>query len=406
MNLKKSRTRIVSWLDSALLFLTILFLPTQLGKHFWPPFSYIYSLKVDYLSPTVYFWDLLILALIGIFFGKGVFNKKAIFLFFIFLLSQIVSLLLASNIGAGFIRFEQYFTAGLLGVYLASQKLIRIKKVLCLALTLGLVFEGGLAICQFLLGKSLGFWILGERSFSMSTPSIANFNFYGQIFLRPYGTFPHPNVLSAFMILVLPIVTFFNKNIIILILGSVSIILSFSRSAILILFGMAFHYFKNLKVLFIILVLLLPILLVRFSSALNFDNLSIIRREELSRIAVSQISKSPLIGVGLNNFISGVAESDLVAGPSRFLQPVHNIFLLNLSETGVVGLVGLFVLIAYPILRLWIKRKEPFARLLLLSWFSILFLGLFDHYFLTLPQGQRLLFLIWGLSMLEYSKWK
>src|ERR1035437_8081006 len=42
-------------------YLLILFLPTQLGKHFWPNSSFVYGLRLDYLSPTLYFTDILIL---------------------------------------------------------------------------------------------------------------------------------------------------------------------------------------------------------------------------------------------------------------------------------------------------------------------------------------------------------
>jgi len=105
--------------------------------------------------------------------------------------------------------------------------------------------------------------------------------------------------------------------------------------------------------------------------------------------------KSPLYGVGANNFIPAQA-SDLVVGPNRFLQPVHNIFLLALSETGLIGLIGLVGLIGYPIFKPYSYRLPLTA---LLPWAVIIFLGMFDHYFLTLPQGYRLLFLVWGLSL-------
>jgi len=46
--------------STILLQLIILFLPTQLGLHFWPEFSRAAGIKVDYLSPTLYFIDILI----------------------------------------------------------------------------------------------------------------------------------------------------------------------------------------------------------------------------------------------------------------------------------------------------------------------------------------------------------
>src|SRR4051812_29891213 len=47
--------------SSLLYFLLLLLLPTQLGKHFWPPFAFVHGLRIDYLSPTVYLTDLLLL---------------------------------------------------------------------------------------------------------------------------------------------------------------------------------------------------------------------------------------------------------------------------------------------------------------------------------------------------------
>src|SRR5207237_546077 len=95
-------------------------------------------------------------------------------------------------------------------------------------------------------------------------------------------------------------------------------------------------------------IILLPILYARFSSLISFDNLTFVRREELSFVALKIWKLSPILGVGLNNFIP-TASDLLLAGPSRFLQPVHDIFLLALSETGLLGLLGLICLLGYPV---------------------------------------------------------
>jgi len=100
---------VLTWSEKILLFLTILFLPTQLGKHFWPQFSYIYSLRVDYLSPTLYFWDILVMGLLSVWvLRKPEINKFALNLFLFFLFTQALSLIGASNIEAGLIRLEQF----------------------------------------------------------------------------------------------------------------------------------------------------------------------------------------------------------------------------------------------------------------------------------------------------------
>lgn len=392
-------------LERLLFFSTILFLPTQLGKHFWPDFAFVYSLKIDYLSPTIYFWDLvLILLLLAWLWKRPGINTKALAIALFFILTQAFSLIFAENIGAGLFRLEQLVFSAAFGVYLASKELKEISKGIFWGLGIGVVVEGIVAVLQFSLGESLGLWILGERSFSLSTPTIATFNFYGQVFLRPYGTFSHPNVLAGFMVLAVPVILLFKErskrvSFMVVFLGVVGTLLTFSRTGILVMFMEGLWLFRR-KIIFVLVLLLLtlPILFVRFESAFNFDSLSILRREELAEISLNQFISRPFLGVGLNNFINEVASSSLVSGPNRFLQPVHNIFLLTLAESGLLGLSGILGILAVGFIRAF-----KFNKGLVLAFSGMLFLGLFDHYFLTLPQGQRIFFLIWGLAMLEWK---
>jgi hypothetical protein len=412
-------------LEKVLLFLIILFIPTQFGKHFWPQFSYIYSLPVDYLSPTLYFWDILVLiqGLFFVFSSKRV-NKLALNLFFIFILTQLFSLLSpTANIGVGLVRLEQYFITGLFGVYIASYKKIS-ARLFIWALVIAVIFESLISLGQFAKGATLGFWMFGERTFSISTPGISKFDYKGTEFLRPYATFPHPNVLAGFMILttiiLLNIKSILPKDLeknflesaqfkkiqnaltLSTLLGVLVILLTVSRVAIIsgLVYITTFSTKNKDRLLIIVAILiLLPVLYTRFASLANFDNLTFVRREELSLISLKLWSLSPILGVGLNNFIP-TASDLLLAGPSRFLQPVHDIFLLSLSETGIVGFLGLMVLIGYPIVKIFKHPNKTFNRYPFLSlWTIIIFLSLFDHYFITLPQGYRLLFLIWGLSL-------
>lgn len=378
--------------ERTLLFLTLLFLPTQLGRHFWPQFSFVYSLPIDYLSPTFYFWDILVGLLWVVFISsKKHINRAALSFLYFFILTQALSLLFNPlSVAGGLIRLEQFVISGLFGVYIASLKKTEISKIF-LPLSLAVLGESVLAVLQFLKGGSVGFWVLGERTFSLSTPGIAKFDFYGREFLRPYGTFPHPNVLAGFLVITGILL---NKKIITFFTGLI-VLLAVSRTVIVAWIMSSFWLIKDKsRILLICLILLaLPILYTRFEAIFSYDNISLLRRESLTQQAINIFLKNPLFGVGLNNFIPYVSEQ-VVAGPSRFLQPVHNIFLLALSETGIVGLVGLISLIGYPLY----KRK------FLIAWASLIFLGLFDHYFLTLPQGYRLLFLIWGLSLSIVSK--
>jgi len=392
--------------EDLLLFLTLLFLPTQLGKHFWPDFSYIYSLKIDYLSPALYLWDLLVIGLVIVWFlSRPAVNKSALNLLLLFLLTQVLSLLGADNPGAGLVRLEQYLVVGSFGLFLASQDFKGLLKRIYWTLGLGILGESVIAILQFIKSGSIDFWILGERTFSISTPGIAKFDFYGSQFLRPYATFPHPNVLAGFILIGISIIYQVIRKShglarLALVFGGITVFFAMSRAAILagLILTALFVKRKWLIGLGLLILLLSPVLFTRFSSLFNFDNLTLLRREEQVGAALQIFLKYPLAGVGLNNFIPTIA-NDLTVGPSRFLQPVHNIFLLALSETGLVGLVGLVVLIGFPLLKLF--HLYPIRHTLypiLLPWLIILFLGMFDHYLLTLPQGYRMLFLVWGLS--------
>ncbi len=417
--------------ENALVFLTLLFLPTQLGKHFWPQFSFIYSLKIDYLSPTLYFWDLLVILLMVVWFiRKPKINKSALNLFLFFIFTQALSLIGASSVGAGLVRLEQYVISGLFGIYIASQDFKSLSKRILLPLCLGISGESLLAIMQFIKGGTIGLWVLGERSFNVSTPGIAKFDFYGMQFLRPYGTFPHPNVLAAFLLLTIVILVrlfvvarrepstdaaiyqagkiaspLHGLAMTILkvsgFLVGLAIFLTVSRLVILAGIGSLLLVIKRKWLIWAALVFLIvsPILFTRFSSLINFDNLALVRREELFSSGWQVFISKPIFGIGLNSFIPAMA-GNLLTGPSRFLQPVHNIFLLTLSETGITGLIGLIGLIGIPILSSLRRSKilEGQGSINIIPWLIIIFLGLFDHYFLTLPQGYRLLFLVWGLS--------
>ena len=336
--MKSKMLKLQKRVESILLFLTLLFLPTQLGKHFWPDFSYIHSLKVDYLSPTLYFWDILAVILLVVWIlRRPKINKAALSIFLFFLLTQLLSLIGAANIQAGLVRLEQYWIAGLFGVFIASSDFNKLKGKIYLPLALGILGESILAILQFIKGSTLGLWILGERTFTVSTPGIAKFDFQGSQFLRPYATFSHPNALAGFILLVLCSMYYVLRgkhklSKFVLLFGSLAIFLTMSRTAILAGLGLlAVLVNKRWLILMgVIIVVVSPILFIRFSSLLNFDSLTLIRREELAGNALEMFLKNPLFGVGLNNFIPAVA-SDLITGPNRFLQPVHNIFLLAFS---------------------------------------------------------------------------
>jgi len=113
------------------------------------------------------------------------------------------------------------------------------------------------------------------------------------------------------------------------------------------------------------------------------------------------IKTHPALGVGLGNFIPAQLELSFPRGQYNFLQPVHNIYLLVASETGLIGLVVFMVMVVYLIKKL-IKNLSYLSILYIL--YAILLLGLFDHYWLTLQQNMLLAALVVGIGISRLPK--
>ncbi|MGB9911479.1 MAG: O-antigen ligase family protein [Microgenomates group bacterium] len=397
------------------LFLLLLgLLPLQIGRHFWPEWSYVWGLRVDYLSPTIYLTDILVF-LIFLFWGFEDFKLKIRnckfrlkisnrFLFFLFfLLFLLVNCLLAKNSPVAFYKFFKILEFFLLGMYVVKN--IDGLELVNYGLIISVVYSSLIAIGQFIKQSSLGgiFWWLGERTFNLATPGIAKIDIEGRLFLRPYATFSHPNSLAGFLLVSL-ILTFpflIRKNkifaICYLILAGVSLIITFSRSAwlggILLLFWFILKKVKKITLRFLLLFLLIFVL-VYLIKLINFSSESFFYRWNLAKVAVQLIKQSPLIGVGLNNFIVYLPE--FWQSSTLWLQPVHNIYLLIASEAGIIGLVFFFCFLFFTYRRVFV-----FSSLLLTSLNTILLLGFFDHYWLTLQQNQLLLTIILGLIWID-----
>ena len=107
--------------------------------------------------------------------------------------------------------------------------------------------------------------------------------------------------------------------------------------------------------------------------SLDFGARFVTHRIELIKAAFQIIKENFFVGVGLNNFIPNLVKVSSTFVNSWELQPVHNIFLLILSEVGIVGLI-MFV---------FLLSNLTFTYQL----FAILITGLNDHYWLTLQQN-------------------
>ena len=96
------------------------------------------------------------------------------------------------------------------------------------------------------------------------------------------------------------------------------------------------------------------------------------------------IKENFFFGVGLNNFIPNIPKVTNSFLNAWELQPVHNIFLLVFSETGIVGLIAFIYLF--------------FSVSINSQLIAIILTGLSDHYWLTLQQNLLLFTYVLSLS--------
>ncbi len=408
-------------------FLLIVFLPTQLGFHFWPSWASILGRTIDYLSPTVYFTDILIFCLLlswffemkiytlfTSFFKKVDFLVVCVFLFTsIFVISNIV---FAHNVNVAAIAWMKVLEYILFGFYIYQQRITLADIVKPLAIGTSVVAVIG--ISQYIVQRSIGgiLWFLGERAFVVDTPAIARvtlcrlFSESCELHLRAYSTFSHPNVFGGYLAVTLPLIFLetFKKTLdgkwrnvyrVVCALGIVALGVSFSRSAwIVAALSMACTLFfrqKYLKLRLPFIVVLFTITLMGFFVAPIQDESFVVRRQ-LNEAAISIWQQSPFVGVGLNNFLYGLSPT-IRSHQVYILQPVHNIYLLLLAQLGVFGIV--IVLCYIGLFFRGIRWKLQKISPLYISLFALLLLGTIDHYPLTLQQGQLLLSLIISMSL-------
>jgi hypothetical protein len=402
-------------------FLLLFLLPTQLGKHFWPSSSLVFGIRVDYLSPTIYLTDILLFLVLGLWIIENLKGLKKIkkqkfrsaFLIFLFSIFLILNCLFAKNKEAAFYKLFKFFEFFLFGFYIFKEKISF--KDCSLPILFSLFYSSLISIFQFFNQSSLGevFYWLGERNFNIQTPGISLGDFFGKLFLRPYGTFSHPNSMAGFFLVSSIFVLFadFGKSFLLkglklltLFFGFLAIIFSFSQAVWLVGFLLGVWYFALLKIkklrensffrkifnpsyFFLILFFLVFV----FSFFRFFEDESFVKRVQLIEVAILMIKNNLIAGVGLNNFVFRLPDF-WQTGSLRFLQPVHNIYLLVFAETGLVGLVCFFWF-----LFLTFRKSLFLPRALFISLIIILSLGLFDHYWLTLQQNQLLAVLVFGL---------
>ena len=373
--------------------LLVIFLPSQLGLHFWPEWALVAGIRVDYLSPTIYFTDILaILLLISNLKSLNLKPNLKTKICLIFLLAFIVvNTLNAINPSITIYKWLKVLEMAGVALYVFRNKEV-VAKFLPRLLPIPLFYTLILALAQFLNSGTVGgvFYLLGERTFRITTPGIALGAIFDETFLRPYASFSHPNVLGGF-----GLVSYILGSS----LGLPLVLISFSEGAwiagvatVLLRKFLSQIHRQILLSMVLISILLMPIgsMVMQVTHTRLPETIS--NRLRLSAIAGEAFAKSPLIGVGLGNYIPFIPRSAF-QGSQWFLQPAHNIFLLVLAETGAIGL-ALFCLLLFRVLK---NSLVTSAYSLMPAVLAVMLTGMFDHYWLTLQQPMLLFAIVIGI---------
>lgn len=305
-------------------------------------------------------------------------------------------------------------------------------------------FESALGMAQFVLQSSIGLGKLGEPVMNPQVPGIAKIDWQNAKFIRPYGTFPHTNVLAGAIVFALfAAMNVFQKSLRSIMLFTLffgtALILTFSRSAwlgflIALILSFVFTRVKHRLVIFgSIFLVIAGVLFTQIQGPvvnriLGSDGQSSVERELYMNISKNMFLEHPF-GVGLGNFTLQMTNFTQQKLAPWVIQPVHNVYMLIANELGILGLLLILLLVGNFFYLVWkeimespkpgvldlqrnnVSSHEKTAlkphvkavhaekrdglnfsstslKIALLATF--LSISLFDHYFFTLEQGQFL----------------
>jgi len=359
-------------------------------------------------------------------------DKKGVFLFFCFLVFLFLSILWADNKLISF-YWSLRILQGILLIWLLSK--INFSKIkLAWAFVISMTLSAGLAIYQFLTQSTFASKWLGLAYHSARVLGDSVIEFADQRWLRAYGSFPHPNILAGFLVLAIVLCFWLfsktqdsinnkqeKKNFLLLyypiiLLLITALFFTFSRAAWIALIVLSIWYLvfsiKKYKLLNCYIVKLLvvsclllvilsiifwPLVKTRVAVEERLEIKSNIERVEGTQQSFEIIKNNLWLGVGIGNYTNELQKinPDLQAWD---YQPVHNIYLLVMSEVGLIGVL-LIVILLYCLLkeiRNWKLESRNLIFIFIFLYYFI-FMFFFDHFWWTLASGMLIVFLTVGL---------
>lgn len=301
------------------------------------------------------------------------------------------------------------------------------KLAICIT-AISISFQTLTAYFQTKAGTSIGLKFLGESQVVQGMINSSFIEINNSYLLRGYGTFPHPNLLGGYLLIWVIIllisynriehhqtkashiflrfkdtrvkVTLFSLKILLLLfiaIAGIGVYLTYSRITLILYILIVSIYFLSLLYKRVIKtqetrkarVLIAYPFIVRFTSILSGNDLSAKERFLLFHESLKMLKENPM-GVGWQNFTSEISQSPpRNPGGIGLLQPVHNSFLLLLNENGVIGGGVILTCLVFLISISFIKSHEKVLTALIII--TITSIAFWDHYLITLPQGNILL---------------
>jgi hypothetical protein len=357
-----------------------------------PNFSvYISGISSNYLIPTFHLIDVFVFFLLCAALKEGkIFKieKKLKIFFSVLFLFFTIKAFVDFNILSTLLIYRTFFYAFSAFLIIKEFHFKKHLKLLSKILLFSILIQLLIGILQFKLGHSLGLIALGESQVVKGMFGSSFIDLNGTLFLRAYGTFPHPNVLASFLLFSTFFCLYYIKDRISLIaaaLSTILIFLTFSRIVILLVILVWVVFFAHKIFLEKKLLSLSPLFVTRFLNIFSERDSSFSDRLDLITLSKEILQQHPYFGIGVGKFLYGIDYHPVyTTGGFLLLQPVHNIFLLILSEYGFVFGIPLILFLGYVLLFRGFFKSS--VRIKLLA-FLVLVLAFFDHYFLTLPQG-------------------
>jgi hypothetical protein len=273
-------------------------------------------------------------------------------------------------------------------------------KPLILIFLFSITFQLVVTLFQVINGSSIGLYLFNESILSLNEINVAKSHIFSGIYLRGYGTFPHPNVLAAYALCLILLTQLFSQKmfhvergliITINIFSVCVVILTQSKICIVLtilyLTSLYFKKYKQWKVFHVeqfLKILVTLLVLIGIYSLFYFDiRTSIQSRLDQFRFQMNGTELS-LYGSGLGTYRLSY---DAINQNQWLYEPVHFVPLIVTKEWGVL------LVIVFLCLMIYFLKNVPHGTLKEVpeSFIFIIILVSIDHYSWDIYQGMFIL---------------